>query len=103
MNSREKVAIFVLPPCIVSSWVKPDSQEHKVADDDINFDWNDQAGVAVGQQDAIAVYANDNGDLVLRRQKDWNEEEDSVIAVAPAYVRQLIEAMERTLKEIQLR
>jgi hypothetical protein len=47
------------------------------------------------------VYANDNGDLVLRRQKDWNDEEDSVIVVAPAYVRQLIEAMERTLKEIQ--
>jgi hypothetical protein len=72
-----------------------------VANDGINFDWNDQAGIAVGQQDAIAVYANDNGDLVLRRQKDWKEEEDSVIVVAPAYVRQLIEAMERALKEIQ--
>jgi thiamine biosynthesis protein ThiC len=81
--------------------MKPDSQERKMADDRINFDWNDQAGIAVGPQDAIAVYANDNGDLVLRRQKDWNEEEDSVIAVAPAYVRQLIEAMERTLMEIQ--
>ena len=57
----------------------------------------------MGQQDAIAVYANDNGDLVIRRQKDWNEEEDSAIAVAPAHVRQLIDAMERTLKEIQLR
>jgi hypothetical protein len=72
-----------------------------VANDGINFDWNDQAGIAVSQQDAIAVHANDNGDLVLRRQKDWNEEEDSVIVVAPAYVRQLIEAMERILKEIQ--
>jgi hypothetical protein len=74
-----------------------------VANDGINFDWNDQAGIAVGQQDAIAVYANDNGDLVLRRQKDWNEEEDSVIVVAPAFARQLIEAMERTLKEMQLK
>jgi hypothetical protein len=72
-----------------------------VPNDGINFDWNDQAGIAVGQQDAIAVYANDNGDLVLRRQKDWNEEEDNVIVVAAAYVHQLIEAMERTLKEIQ--
>jgi hypothetical protein len=83
--------------------VKPDSRERRVANDGINFDWNDQAGIAVGQQDAIAVYANDNGDLVLRRQKDWNEEEDSVIVIAPAYVRQLIEAMERTLKEMQLK
>ncbi len=74
-----------------------------MADDGINFDWNDQDGIAVNQQDAIAVYANDKGDLVLRRQKDWNEEEDSIIVVAPAYVRQLIEAMERTFKEIQSR
>jgi hypothetical protein len=33
----------------------------------------------------------------------WNEEEDSIVVVAPAYVRQFIEAIERTFKEIQSR
>jgi hypothetical protein len=65
-----------------------------------DFDWNAEA-LAVDQQDAIAVYANEAGGLVIRRQKDWNEEDDSVIVVAPQYVRQLIESMERVFKEIQ--
>jgi len=66
-----------------------------------DFDWTSKDAVAVNQQDAIAVYSNDNGDVVIRRQKDWNEEEDSVIVLAPAYVRQFVEAVERTFKEIQ--
>ncbi len=65
------------------------------------FDWTSKDAVAVDQQDAIAVYSNDNGDIVIRRQKDWNEDEDSVIVLAPAHVRQFIEAVERTFKEIQ--
>jgi hypothetical protein len=65
------------------------------------FDWADSNAVAANQQDAIAVYANESGDVVIRRQKDWNEDDDSTIVVAPAYVRQPIEAIERTFKEIQ--
>jgi hypothetical protein len=69
--------------------------------DGTGFDWTSKDDVAVNQQDAIAVYANDNGDVVIRRQKDWNEDEDTFIVLAPAYVRQFIEAVERTFKEIQ--
>ena len=82
MNSRDdgpNPRIATLHCAIV--WA-PDSQEEHMADDGTNFDWNDQDGIAVNQQDAIAVYANDKGDLIHRRQKDWNEEEDSVIVVA---------------------
>ena len=72
-----------------------------MVDNGTGFDWTNNHAVAVDQQDAIAVYSNDNGEVVIRRQKDWNENEDSVIVVAPAYVRQFIEAIERTFKEIQ--
>jgi hypothetical protein len=65
------------------------------------FDWNDHSAIAVRQQDTIAVYANEANEIVIRRQKDWNEEEDSVIVVAPAYVTQLIETIERVFKEVQ--
>lgn len=68
--------------------------------DNSEFKWSDEA-IAVRQQDAIAVYANEASEIVIRRQKDWNEDEDSVIVVAPAYVTQLIEAIERTFKDIQ--
>lgn len=72
-----------------------------MVDNGTGFDWTNNHAVAVDQQDTIAVYSNDNGEVVIRRQKDWNENEDSVIVVAPAYVRQFIEAIERTFKEIQ--
>jgi hypothetical protein len=65
------------------------------------YDWNDLSAIAVRQQDTIAVYANEASDIVIRRQKDWNEEEDSIIVVSAAFVTQLIEAIERTFKEIQ--
>lgn len=65
------------------------------------FDWNDHSAIAVRQQDTIAVYANEASDIVIRRQKDWNEEDDSIIVVSPAYATQLIEAIERTFKAIQ--
>ena len=69
--------------------------------DNSEFKWSDTESVVVRQQDAIAVYANEAAEIVIRRQKDWNEEDDSVIVVAPAYVHELIEAIERTFKEIQ--
>jgi hypothetical protein len=74
-----------------------------MVDNGTGFDWTSKEAIAVDQQDAIAIYSNDNGEVVIRRQKDWNEEEDSIIVVAPAYVRQFIEAIERTFKEIQSR
>jgi hypothetical protein len=72
-----------------------------MVDNGTGFDWTSKEAIAVDQQDAIAIYSNDNGEVVIRRQKDWNEEEDSVIVVAPAYVRQFIEAIERTFKQSQ--
>jgi hypothetical protein len=69
--------------------------------DSAGFDWSDETSIAVRPQDAIAVYANEANEIVIRRQKDWNEEEDSVIVVSPAYVREFIEAIEHTFKEIQ--
>jgi hypothetical protein len=99
VNSREEANLPAGFRVIVND---PDSQEDMMANNGTDFDWNNKADVAVGQQDTIAVYSNDNGDLVIRRQKDWNEEDDTFV-VAPAYVRQLIEAMERTFKEIQSR
>ena len=44
--------------------------------DSAGFDWSDETSIAVRPQDAIAVYANEANEIVIRRQKDWNEEED---------------------------
>lgn len=37
------------------------------------FDWGDKESVVVKSQDAIAVYPNPDGDIVIRRQQSWQE------------------------------
>jgi hypothetical protein len=87
----------------MSPWGDFDSLEKLLmADDDSeDFKWNDTESVVVRQQDAIAVYPNPAGDLVIRRRQAWNEDEDVWIVISAAQVRNVIGAMERVLKEIE--
>jgi hypothetical protein len=62
-----------------------------------DFDWNEEDAVVVQRQDALAVYANPDGNLVVRQQR-WPDE-DVFIVINRQQVRRVIEAMERVLKE----
>lgn len=68
-----------------------------------DFSWRDTDAVVVRQQDAIAVYSNPDGDLVIRRRRAWDEEDDVWIVVAQTQIRSVIDAMEKVLKEVQSR
>jgi hypothetical protein len=59
--------------------------------------------VVVRQQDAIAVYGNPDGDLVIRRRQAWDEDEDVWIVVAKTQIQTVIDAMTKVLKEVQNR
>jgi hypothetical protein len=84
--------------------VTPDSQETKImTDDSADFSWRETDAVVVRQQDAIAVYSNPDGDLVIRRRQAWDEDEDVWIVVAQTQIRTVIDAMEKVLKEVQSR
>ncbi|MDF0517742.1 hypothetical protein P0R31_10910 [Bradyrhizobium yuanmingense] len=72
-------------------------------DNSEDFSWQDADAVVVRQQDAIAVYSNPDGDLVIRRRRAWDEEDDVWIVVGQAQIRTVIEAMERVFKEVQNR
>jgi hypothetical protein len=67
-----------------------------------DFSWSDKESVVVHPQDAIAVYANGNNDIVIRRERAWNEEEDSFIVISRQHARTVVEAIERVLKESSL-
>jgi hypothetical protein len=66
-----------------------------------DFSWNDTEALVVRQQDAIAVYANPAGDLVIRRRQAWDENEDVWILISQSQVQTVVEAMQRVLKEVQ--
>jgi hypothetical protein len=74
-----------------------------MSDDSGDFSWRETDAVVVRQQDAIAVYSNPDGDLVIRRRQAWDEEEDVWIVVAQTQIRTVIDAMEKVLKEVQNR
>ena len=72
-------------------------------DENEDFGWRDTDAVVVRQQDAIAVYSNPDGDLVIRRRRAWDEDDDVWIVVAQTQIRTVIDAMERVMKEVQSR
>lgn len=37
------------------------------------FDWSNGDGIVVQWQDRLAVHSNQSGQIVFRRQRDWNE------------------------------
>jgi hypothetical protein len=68
-----------------------------------DFSWRETDAVVVRQQDASAVYSNPDGDLVIRRRRSWDEDEDVWIVVAQTQIRTVIGAMEKVLKDVQSR
>jgi hypothetical protein len=65
-----------------------------MADD---FDWSDRDALVIRHQNAIAVYRNNDNHIVIRCQKDWDEEEDAFIVIDRKYAREVIDAIVREL------
>lgn len=64
-----------------------------------DFDWNDKDSVIIRAVGAVAVYLNQNDDVVIRQQQDWNSDEDSLVIVPRAQLRPLIEALQAELED----
>ncbi|MDR9850773.1 hypothetical protein [Herbaspirillum huttiense] len=58
------------------------------------FDWNDKDTVVVQRVDAIAVYQNEKGDLVIRQQ-DSMSDHDHYIIIPPDRVFDSPQLLER--------
>ena len=56
------------------------------------FSWGDKASVVIKRVDAIAVYTNPNGDIVIRQQDSMGED-DSVIVIPLDRVEELVQAI----------
>ena len=66
---------------------------------DSKFDWKDlEDDLVVPRQRAIAVYENQNGEVVIRQAGD-HPDEDSIIVLHTNHVPALIEALQRHIDE----
>jgi len=70
-----------------------------VADD---FDWNDyeSGDIVVQSVQAVAVYANPRGNIVIRQERDYADESDSFVFVPLDRIEAVIERMREVQREL---
>ena len=77
----------------VSAVIPPPEKSPPAATAD-DFDWTTGAdSVLVPEQQAIAAYWNTSGNLVIRQERSWCDDEDSFIVVHSGNVHALIEKL----------
>ena len=66
-------------------------------EDSWTFDWREDPSIVCEEQPALAVYTNPRGQCVLRQERRWDEEDDTVILIccenALAVVRAILVAV----------
>ena len=62
-----------------------------------DFSWSDPRSIVVKRVDAIAVYKNGDGDLVIRQENPTGEI-DRIVVVPAQYAYTVLEAMQQQLK-----
>ncbi len=60
------------------------------------FDWSalEEGDLVAPTQLAIAVYVNARGEVVIRQQQDWNEDEDHITLINRAFLLPLIHRLQ---------
>lgn len=65
-----------------------------------DFDWATDEAVIMQRQQGLAVYRNQSGGIVLRIEREWDEDADPYIALnSPEAVEKLIASLQMHLRE----
>lgn len=57
------------------------------------FDWSDRDSIVLQEQRRTAIYWNLNGDLVIRQEKDWNDNDDCFIVISSGNLQAFIDRL----------
>jgi hypothetical protein len=63
------------------------------ADGPEGFDWFKDASVIVPEQQAVAVYRNQQGDIVIRQERSWSQDDDSFVVIHPDNLMRVIDRL----------
>lgn len=61
--------------------------------DEDKFDWFTDDSVLLKRQPATAVYFNPAGDLVIRQEAEWNEEQDTFVFISKPYLMEFLDKL----------
>jgi hypothetical protein len=62
-----------------------------------SFKWDDDDSIVVKSVQAIAVYRNDFGHIVIRQEQSTFQDDDPYVVVPQTELRKLIEALSKQL------
>jgi len=68
-----------------------------MSDEEEDFKWDDEDTVVVKPVQAIAVYRNGFGHVVIRQERAAYQEDDPYVIVPQSELRKLIEALNKQL------
>jgi hypothetical protein len=72
----------------------PTAQDrHQPKESDEKFNWLSDDSVVLQPQLAIAVYRNGAGGLVIRQERDWNDEDDTFIVISPENIDSFVDKL----------
>lgn len=57
------------------------------------FDWCDDDAVALHEQPATAVYIARDGAIVIRQERTWDEDGDTLVIIQPEHAKTVAEAI----------
>lgn len=73
--------------------IAPTQEESAPTDDGEDFCWTDTKSVVIPEQQAVAVYFDSSDDLVIRQERTWDREEDSIVIIAKHNVDTLLDRL----------
>jgi hypothetical protein len=85
MNMTPQLPLTGAP--VANPDAKPDATPKRASViDEIDFDWSSDDSVIIPEQPAIAVYWNARGNIIIRQEAGWSDDQDCITVIAPANV-----------------
>lgn len=75
----------------------PDKVEVNPPSDD--FNWNTDDSIILREQRATAAYRNRAGELIIRQQASWDEDEDTFVYISPENEIAFMEGLAKRARE----
>ncbi|UGY23572.1 hypothetical protein HU675_0037390 [Bradyrhizobium septentrionale] len=109
--SREEMLLASLPPHIdpESPAFKADlAKVDKIAvaenadtvlREEVEFNWNDDDSIILREQRATAAYRNRVGELIIRQQARWDDDEDTFVYISPENEVAFMEGLAKRARE----
>jgi hypothetical protein len=72
---------------------KPENAPRATPEPSGEFDWSSDDSIVLHHQPAVAVYINEAGGLTIRQERNWDEDQDTIIAIAPESVSEFIDKL----------